>query len=95
MKHRLFQVIATGEWAAAALSDDHFPEDDYVDRIAVSLGLKPGTMQAVDIEDGAPDPRTGKLLEALPDDEAEVVVEAVPLFRTVLQGSEARVSDGG
>lgn len=89
MKHRLFQVIATGAWAAAALSDDHFPADDYVDRIAASLGLAPGTMQVVDIDDGESDPRTGDLLEPVEvdvmSDQQAIITPDEP--RTVLRGS--------
>ena len=84
MKHRLFQVIATGEWAAAVLSDESFPDDDYVDRIAESFGLAAGEVRAVDIEDGKDDPRTGDLLREVKR-EAPAAVAAAPAMKTVLR----------
>lgn len=68
LKHRMFRVTATGEWAAAVLSDETFPDDgtEYADRVAADLGLPAGAVEVVHIDDGAPDPRTGALRLPVP-----------------------------
>ncbi len=87
MKHRLFQIIKAGEWAAAALSDESFPDDDYADRIAESLGLLPGDVAAVDIEDGVDDPRKGDLLFPIEQEVQPAPSPVVLEKHTVLRGA--------
>jgi hypothetical protein len=62
MINRMFRVIETGQWATAVISDQSFADDgtEYACRLAVDLGLTPGTLEAIDVI--GDDPRTGDLL---------------------------------
>lgn len=88
MKHRMFQVIATGEWLEPVLSDEEFPDGAYTDRVGATFGFAAGAVRHVDIEDGAPDPRIGNLRKPpVVADEVVTEAKAEPLFKTALRGA--------
>lgn len=88
MKHRMFRVVATGQWAAAVVSDETFNDDgtEYADRLATDLGLATGALEVVEVVDGEPDPRLGDLLlPAPPPAESGEPEPAAPAMRTNLR----------
>lgn len=60
------RVRASGEWCADRVqSGEQTPEQiaEYADAVAASLGLPPGSLEAVVLDDDGGDPRTGELLD--------------------------------
>lgn len=65
------------------------PDDGtaYADAIAADLGLLPGALRVVDVDDGQPDPRTGALLAPAPSESAAAAQPPEPVILTALRGA--------
>lgn len=72
-----YRVKATGQWCAPSYENGGADPD----AIAETLGLQPGAVEAVEVEDG--DPRTGDLLTDpnIPDDAPPAPRPDAPAFK--------------